>query len=416
MTGTPSVTATAARAHWVRNAGLATPVGGGLEDLVARTGWLRSLGGVDPALALLARRPGLDMTDVSTALVTGTLCVVPAVRNCIYVVPAATRAAALAEARSLWEKRITREAGTAGFDMAELESVGEAVLEVLAAAPAPAPNGDPLTTDQIRAALPDGTIRSLGEQGRAVGMSSTLPPALRLLEFSDRIRRRPAGGRLDSEKHLWVPNPSPSPDVRDSSARRADLVTGFVAQTGPVAPSDIADWLGASKGATSEAVEAAGLTEVEIIGLGPAYVHPEQLDSLLSAAPLPDGLVRLLGFEDLALVAHTPGAWFAPENHGLRLPVWGRGSHTLGGAHHIAMRTVLVGEHMAGFWAWDPDARAVEMVLLESTDAATAAALGEEAELTTLFLRDAFGHARMTANDGDATERSRLEAVRAIAG
>ena len=59
---------------------------------------------------------------------------------------------------------------------------------------------------------------------------------------------------------------------------------------------------------------------------------------------------------------------------------------------------------------------AVELVLLESTDAVTAEALGNEAEATTMFLRDNFGHARMTSIDGEATERSRLEAVRAIAG
>lgn len=407
MTATPTTTSAAARAHWVRNAGLAEPVGGGLADLLRGTGWLRTLGGVDPALALLARRPGLSMEVVADSLGGGALAVVPAVRNCMYVVPDSSRAAAVAEARSVWEPRIAREAPRAGIADGELESLADLVLEVLS---------EPMTTDRIRSELPDGSIRSLGEAGRAVGISSTLPPTLRMLEFTDRIRRRPVDGRIDTEQHTWEANPAPVPDERPLETRRGELVADYVAATGPVTAADIGDWLGASKRATAAAIGAAGCTEVEIEDFGPAFVSTEQLDALLAAEPLDEPLVRLLGFEDLALVAHTPGAWFAPEHHGLRLPVWGRGSHTLGGAHHLAMRTVLIGHHMAGFWAWDPEARAVEVVLLESTDAATAQALGEVAEATTMFLRDNFGHARMTSIDGEATEKSRLDAVRAIAG
>lgn len=406
MADPPTITPGRARAQWVRRAGLAEPVSGSLGELLERTGWLRTLGGVDPALALLARRPDLDMADVTTALTAGEIAAVPAVRNCIYVVPDSARPGALAEARDILQKRMANEAPKAGIEDGELATLSEAVVEVLSA---------PMTTDEIRKALPDGSIRSLGDAGKSVGISSTLPPALRLLEFADRIRRRPFEGHIDTEKHLWEANRSPAPDERPSSERRPELVSEYIAATGPVTPEGIADWLGASRTATRTAIEATTSVEVTIEGHGTAFVAADQLDELMTAAPLGEPLVRLLGFEDLALVAHTPGAWFAPEHHGLRLPVWGRGSHTLGGAHHMAMRTVLVGDHMAGFWAWDPDGRAVEVVLLESTDATTAQAIGEAAEATTVFLRDNFGHAKMTSIDGEATERTRLEAVRAIA-
>lgn len=380
---------------------------GELAGLLQRTGWLRTLGGVDPALALLARRGELDMADVTRTLTTGEMAVVPAVRNCVYVLPGTARPAALAEACDIWQKRMANEAPKAGIRDGELEALGEAVVEVLS---------EPMTTGGIRRALPEDSIRSLGDAGNAVGISSTLPPALRLLEFTDLIRRRPFEGRIDTEKHVWESNPAPAADNRQTSARRAELVADYIASTGPVAPEGIASWLGASRSSTRSAIEATASVEVTIEGHGEAFVAAGQLDELVAAETLELPLVRLLGFEDLALVAHTPGAWFAPRHHSLRLPVWGRGSHTLGGAHHLAMRTVLIGDHMAGFWAWDPDARAVEVVLLESTDAATARAIGEAAEATTVFLRDNFGHAKMTSIDGESTERTRLDAVRAIAG
>jgi len=46
-------------------------------------------------------------------------------------------------------------------------------------------------------------VRSLGEKGKKLGLSSTLPPALRTLEFEGRIERTLEGGRLDSERYLW---------------------------------------------------------------------------------------------------------------------------------------------------------------------------------------------------------------------
>ncbi|MCP4435596.1 MAG: winged helix DNA-binding domain-containing protein [Actinomycetia bacterium] len=401
----PSLSLEAVRAQWVRRAGFAEPVGGTLDHLLDETGWLRTLGGVDPALALLARRADLTLADISQAMADGGLAVTPAVRNCIYVVPGEKRAVALAEAHSKWERRIAREAPKAGIRDGELDEVAQAVLAVLAG---------PMTTEAISEALGEGAVRSLGEEGRSVGISSTLPPALRLLELTDRIRRHPVDYRIDTERHLWRTVAEPAPDERPDEQRRAELVADYARHCGPLHLEDFTAWMDSSKRDARAAIEAAGLVEVDVEGHGAAWCHADHFDELVSGEPIDPHLVRLLGFEDLALVAHTPAAWFADKHHDLRLPVWGRGSHTLGGAHHLAMRTVLIGSHMAGFWAWDPERRAVEVVVLEATDAEGTEAIGAAAEVTTAFLRESFGHARMTSIDGDATEQARLDALRAM--
>lgn len=76
-----------ARAFWYRQQGLEAPVGETPHELVSRTGWVRTLGGIDAYLALWSRRPGLRRAAVDEALASRRLAVAPAVRGCIYLVP-----------------------------------------------------------------------------------------------------------------------------------------------------------------------------------------------------------------------------------------------------------------------------------------------------------------------------------------
>ncbi len=166
-----------------------------LESLVERTGLVRTLGGVDVYVALRARIPGLQRAELDAAVERGDLRVLPSVRGCIYLVPRRVQAASLRLAAHLGRKRTEREQEKTGIRPGELEQVGNAVIDALAAGP--------MTPTQLRQALPEGLVRSLGEVGKKVGLSSTLPPALRALEFAGRLERAFVGRRLDSEQYLW---------------------------------------------------------------------------------------------------------------------------------------------------------------------------------------------------------------------
>jgi len=402
-----TVTAAQARAHWVRRAGLAEPIGGPLAELVGSTGWLRSLGGVDAHLALLARREGLDSTDVEAAVADRSLAVCPAVRNAIHVVPDGHRPLALAEAHGHWAEVAARQHPAVGITEQELGDLGEAVLAVLDQA---------RSTDEVRRALPEGAVRDLGDAGRKEGISSTLVPALRRLEFTDRVRRRPDGDRLDTERHRWERVAAPAPFTGPAVERRARIASLFAGFAGPFTTGELATWAAVSPSDAEAAIESAGLVAVEVEAVGTAFTTAAQVESMLAGEAVAPDAVRFLGFEDLALVAHSPAAWFDPRHHGLTVPVWGRGEHTIGGASHLFMRTVLVGDRMAGLWAWDPDRQAVEVVMLDAPTGAAGQSVEEARERTTTFLRGRFGHARMTSLDGEATERSRVEALRSLAG
>src|SRR5262249_6712322 len=151
----------------------------------------RTLGGVDVYFALRARLAGLHRAEVDGAVEERRTQVLPAARGCMYLVPKSAAALCLRVADHLSRKRNEKEAEKAGLRPGEVDEVAEAVHQVLAARGA-------LSTAGIRSALPAGVLRSLGDAGKKVGLSSALGPALRVLEFAGRVERALEGGRLDS--------------------------------------------------------------------------------------------------------------------------------------------------------------------------------------------------------------------------
>jgi len=105
----------------------------------------------------------------------------PSARGCTYVVPAADFALALTVGQSFCEA-----------EMHAAFKLGVTELEVgkLCAAVADALDGGPLTPDQIRDAVGP-AARSLGEEGKRKGITTTLPLALGSSRPSER-----SGGSL----------------------------------------------------------------------------------------------------------------------------------------------------------------------------------------------------------------------------
>ena len=119
------------RAHWHRKQGLDEPIQGSVEEVVAATGWLRTLGGVDAYLAMRARVPGMKRRQLDEAVEQSRLQVIPAVRGCIYLVPRPEVPLVLRIAEEQHRKRADREHEKAGIAPKELADVGEAVLKAL---------------------------------------------------------------------------------------------------------------------------------------------------------------------------------------------------------------------------------------------------------------------------------------------
>jgi winged helix DNA-binding protein len=375
--------------------------------VLEETGFVRTLGGVDIYLAVRARVPGMRREDLEGVVERQEAQVVPAVRGCMYLVARRDVPLALRVADLLSRARDEREQEKAGIRPGEVEEIGKAALETLR-------QKGPLTTDALRKALPAEAVRSLGEQGKKVGLSSALPPALRRLEFEGKVERILAGVRLDSERYLWrVPARSPFEGARlpdDPIDLHAGMARIFLHAAGLGTLKDFAGWAGIAQRDAKAALERTGAVPVEVEGAGIHHLLEDRKDLLDTAA---DNGIALLSFEDNLVHLHGGPALLVDEaHHATPVSSWGMGrSTTLGEAKHLSLRAVLAGGKIAGFWEYDPDAREVVYRTFDKISASIRSKLDEAAEDVARFLSEEMGHGRSFSLDTDDELRKRSAQV-----
>jgi hypothetical protein len=401
-----------ARAHWHHRQGLDAPIKGKVDEVVAATGWPRTLGGSDVYLAVRARVPGMSRKTLDEAVEAAQLQVIPAVRGCIYLVPRADVPLVLRIAEEQYKKRTERELQKVGVDEKELHAIGDEVVKALRKAP--------LLMDALRAALPEGAVRSLGEKGKKLGMSSPLPIALRYLEFEGKVERTLEGGRLDSERYDWrltATNPFTGAKVSsDPIDRNAAIARRFFASAGPATLRDVSNWAALAQKDARAAMDRLALVPITIDGYGEeAFALEEDLPLLRAPAPATKTF-SFLPFEDNFIVLHGgPGSFVDPRHHGRQIPVWGttRGT-TLGEATHMSMRALVEGDRIAGLWEYDPDSKSVVFGTFEPLPPPRRKAAEAQAEDLGRFLREEIGHAKSFVLDTENALRERARLVKAL--
>lgn len=400
---------------WLQKQAVCPPAGGSAADVVSRSGWLRTLGGIDVYLAVRARSHDVQRAEMDRAVADGQLRVAPAARGCIYLIPEAHLPLALAHARALSRPRTGRDLDKAGSSWAEVEEVSQAVLAAL--------QDGPLTTAGVRKALPAGTVRSFGPAGKRVGLSSPLPVALRELEFTGRIERTLEGGRLDSERYHWQcvagERESAIAAYDPENRRVSGMCELFLRIAGPATVAQMATWIGVSQRSVKNALATLPVEPVVIEGAAePAHVAlAADLPALKDADADPEHFA-FLPFEDLLIVTHGgPGVFVAERFREYPVDSWG-GSRptTLGSARHVGQRPVFRGDELIGFWEYDADDESVVCGLFEPLTRRQADALAEQRAGLYTFIRDQLGHARSFSLDTADAVRGRAQILRAMNG
>lgn len=380
--------------------------------IVADHGFVRTLGGAEAYAAVLARRGELSRDELDAEVETGELQVIPAARGCIYLVdrPEVPRALRLADLLS--RRRAEREQEKAGIRPGELDELADRVEAALREHGALDPTG-------LRKALPDGAVRSLGDAGKKVGLSSTLPPTLRQLEIAGRVARHLDGGRLDSERYRWAATDSNpfadaavAAELADEAALLRHLAGRWFHWIGLGTADAFAAWAGLGKRDASSAVEALGLAPVEVAGVaGDWRADPAALEAAGGAV---DGSGHLLPFEDNLLhLPGGPGLLTDPEHLELEVPSWGRrGRVALGDTTHLGFRAVVADGRLAGFWDFDPDAGEVVVGFFAAPSAAARAQVEGKARPLGHLLATGLGHGKSFSLDSDDRLRRRVEEIR----
>ena len=249
-------------------------------------------------------------------------------------------------------------------------------------------------------------------RARRSGISSTLPPALRELEFRGSIVRTLEGGRLDTERYLWEANPDGLGDgPGDPAEVHRHLADNFFGHTGVGAVDRFASWAGIGKRDARAAVSRLQGEPVRVEGLGDDYFAVRNEDGPPAAG------IAFLPFED-NLIQLQPGVapLVDPKHHDLPVPVWGRGKdQTLGTANHMAYRSIALDGEVIGVWEFDPDGEAVVWTTFVELPRPQRSNVEEEADRVARFLREDVGRAISFSIDTEDDLRRRCAGIKEMA-
>jgi hypothetical protein len=386
------------RAWWSHRQGLDGQFAGkAAAEVLERTGWVRGLGGVGTYLALYARA-GLSRESVDAAVAKLQIHELPAARGCTYIVPASDFALAL-RAGEPFEGAEMKTALKLGVTEKEIAKLCGAVLKAL--------EKESLDPDGIREAVGNAS-RSLGEEGKKKGMTTTLPTALGRLQAAGEIRRLSTNGRLDQQRYryaLWRPNPLAKFKMTPEEIN-IELARRFFSWTGPATFTEFQAFLGSTVKAAKAAMEALKIVNVE----GDWLMLPADRDAFEAfKTPKQAQYVLVSSIDGLSL--------FRREFKNLidaadwNREAYGRGATKVGALDDLHSHTIFDRGRLVGLWEFDPEADSMVWAsfIPKNKDLEKAVARTEE------LVRGQLGDARGYSLDSVKSRAPRLAALRKAA-
>jgi len=382
------------RAWWSHRQGL----DGGLEgkpaaEVLKRTGWARSVGGVNPYLTLHARA-GISREDADRAVAKLDIYELPAARGCTYVVPASDFALALRVGQAFNGSDMNT-ARKLGVTDKEVDKLCDAVQKALA--------GQELEPDGLREAVGK-AARSLGPEGQKKGMSSTLPLALGRLQADGHIRRVPTNGRLDQQRYrytTWKPNPLDKFSLSDQEAY-VELARRYFSWISPASVAEFQWFSGLGVKAAKAAVEPLKLVPVEHDD--PRLMFAADRDELKAFQPPKQPQYALVAsIDSLFLLRRNLTDVVAPAD----VKRTGAGS----GLMDLNNHAIVDRGRLVGLWEYDQTNESIVWSAFGVKDKA----LTEAVERTEKYVRDQLGDARSFSLDSPQKRGTRIEALRKAA-
>jgi hypothetical protein len=386
------------RAWWSHRQGLDGRLAGKPPaDVLEQAGWARSLGGVGPYLALLARA-GTSREGVDAAVAKVDIHELPAARGCTYVVPASDFEVALKAGADSGNAEM-KTAGKLGVTEKEIRKLCEAVMKAL--------EKGPLEPDQIREATGKAS-RSLGEEGKKKGMTTTLPLALAELQASGDIRRVPMNGRLDQQRYrytLWRPNPVVNSKLSAEEVNMA-LARRFFEWSGGGSLVEFQTFSGLSGKAAKAAVQPLRLETFD----EERWMLPgdrEKFDAFRT--PKEAQYVLVSGIDTVCLLRRDMKCLLAGETDLTRAFLQGEGGGR--SASHVPSHRIFDRGRLVGLWEYDPVAESIAWCSFIPTnrDLKNAVARTEE------YVRAELGDARSYSLDSPKSRAPRIAALRKAA-
>lgn len=391
------------RAWWWHRQGLDGSLRGHTPaEVLARSGWARSVGGVGPYLTLFARA-GTTRADADAAVAALHVHELPAARGCTYVLPAQDFALGLAVGDGFRDGEM-RTAERLGVTRAEIDALCDAVLAALE-------RGGTLDPEGIRAATGDRS-RSLGEAGKKKGLTTTLPIALGRLQAQGEIRRVPVNGRLDQQRYAyvrWTPSPLAAHALSGAEAR-TELARRYFGWVGPATSGEFQWFSGLGVKAAREALAPLALVPVE--DGSDRWLLPGDVDAWRTFEAPSAPQYALVGSLDAIAAARRDVRSLLDDADRARGVLVDDGKERpAGDLSDLPSHAILDRGRLIGLWEFDADARTIAW---GTFDRRRDAALEDAVAATEAFVRDQLGDARSFSLDSPRSRAPRVAAVRAM--
>ncbi|WP_051389424.1 DNA glycosylase AlkZ-like family protein [Arthrobacter sp. 35W] len=355
--------------------------------VLGRAGWARSVGGANPYLTLFARagirRPQAD-ADVAALQIHE----LPTARGCTYALGSEDFAwgLQLGGGAAAATAKVVEKLGVATAELATLQERAYAALQ----------ERGPLDPKDLKDVLGD-AVRSLGEEGKKKGASTTLPTALGLLQATGRIRRVPVNGRLDQQRYAYTAWDLPGSGLTDHQAR-ARLMECYLGWTGGATLKQTQWFTAFTVAQTKAALTDAGA--VESHGL---WILPDDAQAFEAFQVPADEQIQLLaGTDSLVLLRRNSEELFAEEDKGRKLL-----DSTLAIQADLPDHPIVDRGRIIGLWQYDPDKERIAHWLF---GAATTAVKNRIAEVEE-FIREDLGDFRSFSLDSPASRQKRIDAL-----
>ena len=366
-------------------------------DVLAQSGLARSVGGSAPYLTILARtsttREAIDQ-DAARAV----LHELPAARRCTYVVPAADFPLALQIAAMFGDAEM-KVAAKLGVTTKEIDKLCAAVVKAL--------EKGAMDPDGIRQATGDAS-RSLGEEGKKKGLTTTLPLALERLQNAGEIRRVPTNGRLDQQRYrytLWKPSPLAKSKLSFEEAH-VELARRYFRWIGPATISEFQWFSALGVKAAKAAIEPLKLEAIE--SGSDRLMFPDDREAFHSfKIPKSSACVLISPLDSMVLLRRDLSQLLSPES--ARQKVYAdKGYCDMSGLSDLPSNAILRDGEIVGLWEYDPEAESIAWMAFAKPDAAMKEAVAK----TEAFVRDQLGDARSFSLDSPKSRMPRVQALR----
>jgi hypothetical protein len=365
-------------------------IGKPASDILAQTGWARSVGGAGPYLTLFARsRIGRKGADNAVAQLE--MQELPGARGCTYVVPACDYALALKAGQDFFGEEKT--ALKLGVTAAEIKKLCAAVLKAL--------DREPLDPDELRKACSQ-AVRNLGNEGKSKGLTTTLPVALGRLQAAGQIRRVPINGRLDQQRYryaLWRQGPLAHCLLAAEQAYAA-LARKFFSWIGPATLAEFQWFSGLGAKAAQTAVAPLKLEPLET-GSERLMLPEERADFSSFKIPERPRYVLVSSLDGITHLRRDVERLLAPEDVK-------RGAFCGKGLMDLIDHAILDRGRLVGLWEYNPAEKAIVWMSFVSRNPLLEKAVAETEE----FVRDELGDARSFSLDSLQSRAPRIEALR----